>query len=54
MTNDNFRGCCGQNSTLNIGETIYCNACDQVAEIVGGEWTDGTPIQIDADGMVTI
>jgi len=53
--NDNFKGCCGENSTLNIGEVIYCKECDQVAEIVAAEveWMDGTATRFDYRGMLT-
>lgn len=55
MTNDNYIGCCGTSTTLNIGEETYCHDCDTYAQVVGEEipWTDGTATRFDWRGMLT-
>ena len=53
--NDNFLGCCGTNTTLNIGEETYCPDCDTYAQVVGEEvtWDNGTATRFDYLGMLT-
>ena len=55
MPNDNFIGCCGTNTTLNIGEETYCHDCDTYAQVVGEEvtWDNGTATRFDYRGMLT-